>query len=174
MSDLIDREYAIKRFCEDGTYLERHGIQMMSLCEAKQRAVDLIESFPSAQSVNYGSTKTDSSSQLKLNNDLINRKDAFDALEGVDWYHFNDTTGKLVHGSTSDMESWYKVDDVRKAIDQLPSAQPQRKKGKWNRISGRLGNEVECSNCHDVFWIWMNNYSYCPRCGAEMGDESDE
>lgn len=49
MSDLIDREYAIKRFCEDGTYLERHGVGMMTLCEAKQRAVDLIESFPSAQ-----------------------------------------------------------------------------------------------------------------------------
>lgn len=48
MSDLIDREYAIKRFCEDGTYLERHGVEMMTLCEAKQRAVDLIESFPSA------------------------------------------------------------------------------------------------------------------------------
>lgn len=79
MSDLIDREYAIKRFCEDGTYLERHGVQMMTLCEAKQRAVDLIESFPLAQPVNYGSTKTDSSSQLKLNNDLISRQDAIDA-----------------------------------------------------------------------------------------------
>lgn len=55
--------------------------------------------------------------------DLINRQDAIEALEGVDWYHINETTGKMVHGSTSDMESWYKVDDVRKAIEQLPSAQ---------------------------------------------------
>ena len=48
MSDLISREYAIKRFGEDGTWLERQGVTTLSLVEVKQRAVDLLESLPSA------------------------------------------------------------------------------------------------------------------------------
>ena len=34
----------VKAFCEDGTWLERQGVHTMTLAEAKQRAVDLIES----------------------------------------------------------------------------------------------------------------------------------
>lgn len=53
-------------------------------------------------------------------------------------------------------------------IEKLPSAQPERKKGKWIPVSGRLENEVECNQCHGVFWYWMGNYRFCPSCGADM------
>lgn len=59
-------------------------------------------------------------------------------------------------------------DIARKAIGKLPSAQPTRKTGKWITVNGRLGNEVECNQCHSVFWYWMGNYSFCPSCGARM------
>lgn len=48
-NDLISREYAIRRFGEDGTFLERDGVTTISLVDAKQRAVDLLQSFPAQQ-----------------------------------------------------------------------------------------------------------------------------
>ena len=51
MSDLIKREYAIKRFGEDGTWLERQGVTTLTMVEAKQRAIDILESLPSADAV---------------------------------------------------------------------------------------------------------------------------
>ena len=54
------------------------------------------------------------------------------------------------------------------ALCELPSAQPTRKTGKWITVNGRLGDEVECNQCHSVFWYWMGNYSFCPSCGARM------
>lgn len=62
---------------------------------------------------------------------------------------------------------WNRV--IRQA---LKDAQPQRKKGKWITVNGRLGNEVECNQCHSVFWYWMANYSFCPSCGARMGGDN--
>lgn len=59
------------------------------------------------------------------------------------------------------------------AISELPSAQPERKNGKWITVEGRLGNEVECDKCHSVFWYWMGNYRFCPSCGADMRGESE-
>lgn len=47
MNDLISRQYAIKRFGEDGTWLERQGVTTLTMVEAKQRAVDILESLPS-------------------------------------------------------------------------------------------------------------------------------
>ena len=57
-------------------------------------------------------------------------------------------------------------------IMRFPSAHPC-KKGKWITVLGRLGNEVECNQCHSVFWYWMGNYRFCPSCGADMRGDSD-
>lgn len=43
---LIKLSDAIKAFCEDGTRLERQGVYTLTLAEAKQRAVDILESVP--------------------------------------------------------------------------------------------------------------------------------
>ena len=47
MEKLIKLSDAIKAFCEDGTWLERQGVYTLTLAEAKQRAVDVLESVPS-------------------------------------------------------------------------------------------------------------------------------
>ena len=39
-----DSQDLVKAFCEDGTWLERQGVYTLTLAEAKQRAVDIIES----------------------------------------------------------------------------------------------------------------------------------
>lgn len=41
----------VKAFCEDGTWLERQGVYMLTLAEAKQRAVDIIESIVKAEQI---------------------------------------------------------------------------------------------------------------------------
>ena len=54
------------------------------------------------------------------------------------------------------------------AIDTLPSAQPERKKGKWLKRGSRLC--YKCSEC-DGFSIAQENY--CPNCGADMRGDKD-
>ena len=55
----------------------------------------------------------------------ISKQDAIDAIEETDWYHIN-RNGEMVHGSSSEHESWYKCDDIFKAIKSIPSAEPKR------------------------------------------------
>lgn len=55
-------------------------------------------------------------------------------------------------------------------IDLLPSAQPMRKKGKWNWI----GFNIECSvcGCMPCFDSTEPLYNFCPNCGADMRGET--
>lgn len=54
-------------------------------------------------------------------------------------------------------------------IIRFPSAEPERKKGKWQR---RKDEDCwECSECHaylDNDDICNHNFYYCYHCGAEM------
>lgn len=56
--------------------------------------------------------------------DTISRAAVVDVIEGVDWYHQN-KSGEMVHGANDDEhQAWYKADDIYKAIESVPSAQP--------------------------------------------------
>lgn len=62
-------------------------------------------------------------------------------------------------------------------IDELPSIQPERKKGEWIKhenadiVDGYYVPKYECSCCH----TWKDdNSNYCPDCGADMRGERDE
>ena len=52
----------------------------------------------------------------------------------------------------------------------LPSAQPERKKGRWtNAYDGYYGH-VKCTGCFKTY-DWTSQaqyYNYCPNCGARM------
>lgn len=76
--------------------------------------------------------------------DLISRQDAIDA---VHYY----------------IESGYKC-DIFQELKNLPSAEPERKKGEWINHE----NYDECSRCHCFTSVGFN---YCPRCGADMRDK---
>ena len=68
---------------------------------------------------------------------------------------------------------------VEERLQGLPSAQPERKKGKWERHS--IGHEntpwgFDCSTCGKWFVIGEDTaeqYHFCPNCGAEM-ERSEE
>lgn len=56
--------------------------------------------------------------------------------------------------------------DCIEALEILPSAQPERKRGHWT-------SDGNCSECgkHAPFWAMATTYyesSFCPNCGADM------
>ena len=57
--------------------------------------------------------------------DLIERQAAIDAIENIDWYHQNDN-GDMVSGASNEHEAWYRAEDIYRALESVPSAQPER------------------------------------------------
>ena len=85
--------------------------------------------------------------------DLIKRSDAIDAIMG--------------QPPEPHYPSWY-----TEQIKKLPSAQPERKKGRWI-------DDCTCSKClwtHEDSkgFALITNYNFCPNCGSPMAKgESD-
>ena len=79
--------------------------------------------------------------------DLIERSKAIDDLRGKDPSQVWDT---------ADVEVW---------VNALPSAQPERKRGKWIHKPNVYG-VAYCSECD--FELHINNTNFCPNCGARM------
>ena len=64
---------------------------------------------------------------MRMSDDTISRKATIDAMENVDWYHIS-KDGQLVHGANSkDNEPLYKAKDVYKVLNDMPSAQPEKR-----------------------------------------------
>lgn len=62
---------------------------------------------------------------MSQNDDLISRQAAIEAIENTDWYHLRNN-GVMMHGANSkEHQAWYKEQDIYKALEQLPSAQPE-------------------------------------------------
>ena len=102
--------------------------------------------------------------------DLISRAAVVDAIEGVDWYHIN-KNGEMVHGANdAEHQAWYKADDIYAAIERVPSAQQERKKGKWIYNSPVT---MKCNQCGFIIkdWDW-HRFKYCPNCIADMRGEN--
>ena len=61
-----------------------------------------------------------------------------------------------------------------RTIESLPSAQPERKTGKWENVEGWDGDVLyRCSECGTEFVLIdgtpeENDYHFCPNCGARM------
>ena len=108
----------------------------------------------------------------RTDSDLIDRQAAIDALIRKIRPH-NNGDGTIT--------MWVMSEElVRKTLNDLPSAQPERKTGEWipqnhNRRNGYVTTTVyyypKCSKCG-----YSGNYgmNYCPHCGAFMGGEQDE
>lgn len=62
-------------------------------------------------------------------NDLINRHEAINAFEELEWYRIQD--GELKQGASNEEEALFKYTDVIKVVERLPSA----------------SDVVRCKNC---------------------------
>lgn len=73
-----------------------------------------------------------------MSKDAIYRQEAIDAIERTDWYHQN-SNGEMVLGANSSVhQPWYKADEILAVIENLPSAPPERKTGRWIPVTERL------------------------------------
>ena len=59
---------------------------------------------------------------------------------------------------------------IMEYINDLPSVEPKRKKGKWIDT----GSGQECSECHEIQYGYDNFRYFCAFCGADMRGESDD
>jgi hypothetical protein len=60
---------------------------------------------------------------------------------------------------------------LRKDLRKLPSAQPERPKGKWVEKPHVYG-VAYCSLCD--YELHTNDTNFCPNCGADMRGEQDD
>ena len=100
-----------------------------------------------------------------MNNDLISRQMAVDAIckEWCCCSHDDCENKTMMENGFDPCDGCSDVD----AIMDLPSAQPERKPGKWEIyiISMLDGEGCRCSECgHEGVPVW----DFCPGCGAKM------
>ena len=60
--------------------------------------------------------------------------------------------------------------DIGQALNKLPSAQPERKKGKWIPHEDEDGEHYgdKCSECGEWYVMPYGKTNFCPNCGADM------
>lgn len=75
------------------------------------------------------------------------------------------------------------LNNAMKALWVMPSAQPERKKGKWIERNPNNSPEcrlIECSECGNTYIVnmgllledWAEGRNFCIRCGADMRGDS--
>ena len=109
------------------------------------------------------------SSEIPNNSDLISRQAAIDALEKLSANYTG--VGK---------REWHPhVRECQYEIQHMPSAQPERKKGRWidavlPNDSGGLQVQV-CDQCNTFFPLAYTGggHKFCPNCGADMRGEQE-
>ena len=104
--------------------------------------------------------------------DLISRQAAIDAMET--WDKFGcDPDGKLVrYDDDKHYIPWVHYEDMVHAIKHLPSAQPERIRGRWIE-KPHVHGVAYCSLCD--YELHTNDTNFCPNCGAKMevGENAD-
>lgn len=96
--------------------------------------------------------------------DLIRRRDAVSKMSDL----------LMVELQGQRLPTW---NEVYRAMNDIPSAEPERKKGKWiEQDDSWDGVYYECSVCKEAYTLIDgtpsdNNYNFCPNCGADMRGE---
>lgn len=100
----------------------------------------------------------------KKMDDLISRQTAIDAVREL-----YIQPPKINNDIVYDMA----IDQAHDALVNLPTAQPERKKGQWRGkpIAGYC--TVRCSVCKNVFSENNGRWNFCPDCGADMREGGD-
>lgn len=100
-----------------------------------------------------------------MNYDTISREAAIAAADYTDYRGLAVEDVKAV------------TDEVVKELKKLPSADTERKRGRWID----KGEYAECSNCgaysgtqFDGVEPVPHKTNYCPNCGADMRDKQNE
>ena len=100
-------------------------------------------------------------SEFPNNSDTISRQAAIDALR---------TCYETKTISTNNGDEYINYGDAVAEIEQLPSAQSERKKGRWLPDNRPGGGFWVCSCCKFPSEAFAADvlYKFCPNCGADM------
>lgn len=152
--------------------------------ESGKKVIEHLEQMPSAQPESLACGEGELNVPDTNVGDTISRRAAIDAL----WkalFEYEDKTEKQFQESEDlDVGDWIvhrcfvqNMSDIdRQTILNLPSAQPERKKGEWI-VEGEF---IDCSVCRREKWSripygdLVRRFRYCPNCGADMRGETDE
>lgn len=89
--------------------------------------------------------------------DLIDRQAAIDFIDA----------GHLCNPN----EPRWSDNEIVNFLKSRPSAQPERKTGRWQYVDyGGFGN-WHCTACRKIC-ICNGDFDYCPNCGAKMDEEA--
>lgn len=99
--------------------------------------------------------------------DLIRREDVFKAIVGLTTHKTVDDIEIFCEDSVAGSEGWLGgIRDALREVEYIPSAEPERKTGKWIDIPAY--ENIRCSNCRYVYGGDLYPRDFCPHCGAEM------
>lgn len=68
------------------------------------------------------------------------------------------------------------IERIERGVYSLPSAQPERKTGRWIPHEDEDGEYYgdKCSECGEWYVMPYGKTNFCPNCGANMRGEQDE
>ena len=106
--------------------------------------------------------------------DLISRqaaidlvKDVCDAIISCCGSHYDEETDDEVYDDIREIDAILKCNkEMRIALKNMPSAEPERKTGKWIYNSPVT---MKCDQCGFVIkdWDW-HRFKFCPNCDCDM------
>ena len=106
--------------------------------------------------------------------DLISRqaaidlvKDVCDAIISCCGSHYDEETDDEVYDDIREIDAILKCNkEMRIALKNMPSAEPERKTGKWIYKSPVT---MKCDQCGFVIkdWDW-HRFKFCPNCDCDM------
>lgn len=107
--------------------------------------------------------------------DLISRRSAIDLIHKTVYGFFDIVDNESEEPMSEKDKLLLEVNKVvSNGIKDLPSAQPERKKGKW--VDPAAIDVYRCSVCEEYTKLEVPKlfYHYCPNCGAEMEENDGE
>ena len=119
--------------------------------------------------------------------DTISRQAAIDALDEIRHALWeidipSPTVPEYIEHHEQIQSVWKLLDKKQKELYVLPSAQPERKRGKWIYSEDEYGVDgYHCDKCGffvpwdyvHKFINYIEDYNLCPNCGADMRGEQD-
>lgn len=63
---------------------------------------------------------------------------------------------------------WEGLKIAQDIVEKVPSAEPERKKGKWIHDGSQWANRWICSECEYKWFHSKEEAHFCPNCGSKM------